>query len=92
MIAAFLCGVLYGWLGYRALVTAHNRRVLRETLPPSEAECWDYGPYNGDATYFGSGGQYRDHSERADWTRVTVDGLSFGEWLHRMRSEGSSVG
>ena len=36
MIAAFLCGVLYGWLVRNALVTAHNQRVLAKTLPSSD--------------------------------------------------------
>ena len=53
MIAAFLCGLMYGWLGYRRWLTAHNRRVLRATLPPSDDDPAHYGkgwgpdPYSG---------------------------------------------
>jgi len=36
---------MYGALGYRRWLTAHNRRVLRATLPPSDdefdMEAWD---------------------------------------------------
>jgi len=38
MIAAWLCGLMFGWLGYRRWLTAHNRRVLKATLPPSDDE------------------------------------------------------
>jgi len=38
MIAAFLCGLMFGWLGYRKWLTAHNRHVLEATLPPSDDE------------------------------------------------------
>jgi len=45
MIAAFLCGLMYGALAYRRWLTAHNRRVLKATLPPSDdefdMEAWD---------------------------------------------------
>jgi len=93
MIAAFLCGVLYGWLGYRAYVTAHNRRVLAETLPPSQAEAWDYVRYNAnkDLCPEPTGEYVNPWPHCADLTRVTIDGRPYYEWLHRMRSEGSSV-
>jgi len=47
MIAAFLCGVLYGWLVRNAIISEHNRRLLAETLPPSDGDwleslrAWD---------------------------------------------------
>ena len=45
MVAAFLCGVLYGWLVRNVLVTAHNKHVLAETLPLNDDE-YDAGPYS----------------------------------------------
>jgi len=97
VIATFLCGVLYGWLVDRALVTAHNRRVLAETLPPSECDEWTEDDYNAPlrAQWWSGWPEEEPNgtiSLDGSKLQVFVNGIPYEEWLRAAQTQGSNVG